>query len=146
MNRKIFERPLYNHADGPSKQAAADFFKEFNYDVLDIHKEHYKDFDIEVVKDGYKIAIEIERSYSWMSGNFPYSYCSIPARKSDTKADFYIYFRNDLRKMKLFRVKDIKESPFMFKNTRITKNELFYNVSLDKSYDYEIDEDGWTDV
>lgn len=34
----------------------------------------------------------------------------------------------------------------MFKDTRFTKNEQFFNVSLDKSYDYEIDEDGWTDV
>jgi hypothetical protein len=146
MNHKVFERPLYNDADPISKQAAAAFFQEFNYEVLDINKEHYRDFDIQIQKDGRIINIEIERSYTWRGGEFPYSYCSIPARKSATKADFYIYFRHDLRKMKLFHVKDIKASPFMFKDTRITKNEQFFNVSLSHSHDYEIDEDGWTDI
>jgi hypothetical protein len=146
MNSKLFERRLYNDADPISKKAAANFFEDFNYEVLDINKESYSDFDIQIKKDDRVINIEIERSYTWRSGEFPYSYCSIPARKSGTKADFYIYFRHDLRKMKLFQVKDIKASPFMFKDTRNTKNEQFFNVSLSHSHNYEIYEDGWTDI
>lgn len=129
MNVKPFSRELYNKYNDFAIEVAVHFLLQSGYELVD-KKECYKSHDFIVTRNNKKYKIEVEVSQNWTSIGFPYQDMSVPFRKSQSKADFYIRMNKSGSALFFLPMNQVLSAPVITKNTCYTKNEMFFNIPV----------------
>lgn len=129
MSVKAFSRELYNKYNDFAIVVATKFLSQSGYKFVN-KKECYKSHDFIVSKNGREYKIEVEVSQRWTTIGFPYQTMTVPFRKKDSKADFYIQMNKSGTALFFMPMSDVFEAPIITKNTCYTTNEMFFNVPL----------------
>lgn len=142
---KPFSRDLYNENDKLAKDAAKDFFRQLNGEVIPSEGEKFSDYDFQVKLSGKVHSVEVERKKVWRkSGSWEgWGSVDIPFRKSKSKADFFVMFNSQVDTLLVIRMSEVKNSPVKEKDTIYTKKEKFYSVPVEKFWMYTKDKDVW---
>lgn len=142
MCYKQFDRKLYDKYNEHGIQVAVSFLRQLGYEPINFD-ECFKSHDFIVKKDGRTYKVECEVSAKWTSRQFPYRYMSVPYRKKDSKADFYIRTNPAGSSLLFLPMAKVLSSPTIRKDTTYTKNEQFFNVDTDKLPVYYFEDGVW---
>lgn len=141
MNKK-FDRGLYDKYNNHGIQVGASFLRQLGYNPINFD-EAYKSHDFITEKDGQTYKIECEVTEKWTHIQFPYPYMSIPYRKKDSNADFYIRTNPSGTALYCMRMADVFKAPVIRKNTLYTCNEPFFNVDTKTLTLYYLEDGVW---
>jgi len=131
MSTMKFSRELYDQCNGFGIKTATSFLESQGYRfVNDI--ECYKSHDFIVQKDGKQYKIEVEVSRIWKSKPFPFKSMTVPYRKKDSQAHFFVQTNAVGDYLNFCPMSVVKESEVITKDTCYTTNEKFFNVPLNK--------------
>lgn len=140
---KPFSQALYDENNKKGIQIANDFLTSQGYKfVNDI--EAYKSHDFIVQKDNKTYKVEVEISKIWNTIRFPFKSMTVPYRKKDSQADLFIQTNVFGNSLHMCPMTVVKASPVIRKDTRYTKNEPFFNVSLNSLQHFILEDDSWT--
>ena len=142
MCYKSFDRKLYDQYNEHGIQVAVSFLRQLGYEPSNFD-ECYKSHDFVVVKDGRTYKVECEVSAKWINLQFPYRYMSVPYRKKDSKADFYIRTNPAGSSLLFMPMAKVLASPLISKDTTYTKNEKFFNVDVASLTLYYVEDGVW---
>lgn len=142
MNVKPFSRDLYNKYNDFAIEVAVHFLRQSGYELVD-KKECYKSHDFIVTKNNKKYKIEVEVSQNWTSIGFPYQDMSVPFRKAESKADFYIRMNKSGSALFFLPMKQVLSAPVIIKNTCYTKNEMFFNIPVSELKLFYLEDKIW---
>jgi hypothetical protein len=123
-------------------ETAIHFLAQQGYEVTD-RKESYKVWDFRVKKDGKEYAVEAEVTEKWIYKLFPYPYMSVPYRKKESKADFYVRVNIHGNALIWIPMSQVQSAPVITKNTCYTTNEKFFNLKSSSLPLYYQEEGHW---
>ena len=141
MNKK-FSYDLFDEYNNRGIQVAVSFLRQLGYKPINFD-EAYKSHDFVVEKDGQTYKIECEVTQKWITTAFPYRYMSIPYRKKDSKADYYIRSNNQGTALYFLPMKDILSAEVINKDTIYSTNEPFFNLSVKNLKLYYFEDGDW---
>lgn len=141
MNKK-FDRGLYDKYNQHGIQVGVSFLRQLGYNPVDFD-EAYKSHDFITEKDGQNYKVECEVSSQWKAVQFPYRCMSIPYRKKDSNAEFYIRTNPSGTALYCMRMRDVFKAPVIYKNTTYTTNEPFFNVDTETLTLYVLEDGVW---
>lgn len=133
MTNKPFSRSLYDQYNTLGIETAVHFLAQQGYTLTDT-KEAFKSHDIIVTKDGKPYKVECEVTAKWQSLHFPYRTMSVPHRKKDSKADFYVRTNASGSALFFCPMAHVHGSKVITKNTCYTTNEKFFDCDLPPLY------------
>lgn len=139
---KPFCRNLYEQYNEMGIETAIHFLNQMGYKVTD-RKESYKAWDFRVEKDGKEYGVEVEVTEKWIYKMFPYPYMSVPYRKKDSKADFYIRINKYGNALIWIPMSQVLSAPVITKNTCYTTGEQFFNLKSSSLPLYYQEEGHW---
>jgi hypothetical protein len=137
----FFSQELYDAYNNHGIQVAVSFLRQLGYEPVSFD-ERYK-YDFTVSKDGKEYKVETEVSQKWKNRQFPYRNMSVPYRKKDYTADFYIRTNPSGTALFFLPMKDVFEAPVIRKDTSYTQNEPFFNVDTKNLTLYYYEDDAW---
>lgn len=138
---KKFDRALYEQCDTFGKTVAKKFMSQEGY-KLTSEVEAYKSHDLIFAKDGKHCKVEVEMNLRWMTQNYPYQTLTVPYRKKDSKADFYIMVSKNGEGLLTIPMAEILSAPTIVKDTRYTKQERFFCLPISNARIYFL-QDGY---
>jgi hypothetical protein len=117
-------------------------------------EEQYKKYDYIVYSshDNSKVKVETECKAVWtVEGQWQYypSGVHVPVRKRYSTADLFIMVNKSGNTLCVCRMEEVKQSQVVVKSTAVTytdtktKNEMFFNVPLEKVLFFTHTEAGW---
>lgn len=142
MSYKPFCRNLYEQYNEMGIETAIHFLAQHGYEVTD-RKESYKAWDFRVKKEGKEYGVEVEVTEKWIYKMFPYPYMSVPYRKKDSKADFYIRINRNGNALIFIPMSQVLSAPVIVKNTCYTTDEKFFNLKSSSLPLYYQEEGEW---
>lgn len=142
MCYKTFSRPLYEKYNDHGIQVAVSFLRQLGYEPVNFD-ESYKSHDFVVSKNGQTYKIECEVSAKWTNLQFPYRCMSVPYRKKDSKADFYVRTNPSGTALFFVPMAKVLSAPIIQKDTTYTKNEEFFNVDVAGLTLYYVEDGVW---
>ena len=142
MSYKPFCRTLYEQFNQMGIETAIHFLAQHGYNVTD-RTEVYKDWDFRVEKDGKSYGVEVEVTNKWEYKMFPYPYMSVPHRKKDSKADFYVRVNKHGNALIWIPMAQVLSAPVITKNTCYTSAEKFFNLKSSSLPLYYQEEGHW---
>ena len=130
-NYKKFSKADYNKHDKPAKIAAAKFLKSRGLRTAATAMDAYT-FDLWVKADDLWIQVEVEHKTGWKNKQWPSNWESVdvPHRKWKNTALLYILFNNKYDACGIAKMREVQAASCSRKDTTITNNELFFNVSF----------------
>ena len=142
MSVKPFSPALFKQYNNLGINTAVHFlnqmgFKEVNRD------EAYKSHDVIVERDGKKYLVEAEVTEKWTRTAFPYVNMSVPYRKKDSNADYYVRVNAHGNALFFCPMKEVLASPVITKSTTYTMNEMFFNVPVSTLTLYYLEDGVW---
>jgi hypothetical protein len=123
------------------KQVSKMFFEQQGYKFID-DGEHYGDYDFAIQKNGKTETVEVEVSACWLGCSFPFRTMTVPGRKSKSKADWFVQMNKSGTALVICPMKTVHTSEKFTKNTKYTKNEIFFSVDL-KNIDHFVLQTSW---
>ena len=105
--------------------------------------ESYTSHDFIVEKNGKLFKVEAEVTRKWTDREFPYTNMSVPYRKHDNNADFYVRVNAGGNALFFCPMRQVHSAPIITKNTSLTTDEMFYNVPVKDLTLYYLHEDEW---
>jgi hypothetical protein len=142
MSYKPFCKNLYEQFNQMGIETAIHFLAQHGYNVTD-RTEVYKDWDFRVEKDGKSYGVEVEVTNKWEYKLFPYPYMSVPHRKKDSKADFYVRVNKHGNALIWIPMTQVLSAPVITKNTCYTSGEKFFNLKSSSLPLYYQEEGHW---
>ena len=139
---KSFSRNLYDQYNNHGIQVATDFLAQQGYEVINT-EEAYKSHDFIVRKDNKNYKVEVEVKTCWKTTEFPYSTVSVPYRKKDSQADYYIMTNPAGSALFFIPMTQVKSAPVIRKNTVYTTNEPFFSVETTDFSHFHKEENTW---
>jgi hypothetical protein len=127
---KKFSRSLYDKYNQHGIQVAVSFLRQLGYEPINFD-EAYKSHDFIVTGNGRTYKVECEVTEKWVDHKFPYRFMSVPYRKKDSQADFYIRTNPKGTALFFMTMAHVKSAPVIYKNTTYTQNEPFFNVDTE---------------
>ena len=140
MNVKVFDRELYNKYNDFAIVVATKFLGQCGYEFVN-KKECYKSHDFIVSKNGHQYKIEVEVSQRWTTIGFPFDSMTVPFRKAESKADFYIQMNKSGTALFFMPMKNVLKASIITKNTCYTRNEMFFNLPVSALKLYYLEDD-----
>ena len=141
MCRMTFHQELYDRYNPIGIQVAVSFLRQLGYTPVNFDEKYKYDFVVE--KDGKEYRVECEVTTKWIHKQFPYRYMSVPHRKKDYTADFYIRTNPTGSALFFMPMSKVKEAPVIRKDTSYTKNEPFFNVDTETLTLYYVEDGVW---
>jgi hypothetical protein len=138
---KKFDRALYEECDTFGKIVAKTFMKQEGYQLTS-EVEAYKSHDLIFTKDGKDCKVEVEMNLRWLSKYYPYQTLTVPYRKKDSKADFYIMISKNGGGLLTIPMQEVLSANIIVKDTRFTKQEKFFSLPISKARIYFL-QDGY---
>lgn len=142
MCYKTFSPSLYEKYNQQGIQVAVSFLLQLGYEPTNFD-ECYKSHDFVVSKDGQTYKVECEVTAKWVNRQFPYKCMSVPYRKKDSKADFYVRTNPTGTALLFMPMSKVFAAPVIQKDTTYTKNEKFFNVDVDGLTLYYLEDGVW---
>jgi hypothetical protein len=96
-----------------------------------------------VEKNGKQCLIEAEVTEKWTRTAFPYTFMSVPHRKKDSNADYYVRVNAHGNALFFCPMKEVLAMPVITKNTSYTINERFFNVPVSTLTLYYLEDGVW---
>lgn len=143
MSTKKFSQALYDQNNNFGIQTAMSFLSQQGYQLKDT-TEAYKSHDFIVQKDNKTYKIEVEVSRVWKSKPFPFKTMTVPYRKRDSQADFFIQTNVLGNSLHFCPMTKVKTADIITKDTCYTTNEKFFSVSLSNLQHFIFQDDSWT--
>jgi hypothetical protein len=137
----FFSEELYNQYNPHGIQVATSFLRQLGYEPKSFD-EKYK-YDFTVTKDEKEYKIETEVTQKWKDTQFPYRFMSVPYRKKDYTADYYIRTNPSGTALFFLPMKDVLAAPVIRKDTSFTVNEPFFNVDTKNLTLYYLEDGVW---
>ena len=113
------------------KQVCRVFFEQQGYTIID-DGEHYKAYDFAIKKDGKVETVEVEVKAVWYGTSFPFKTMDVPGRKITSKADWFVQINSTGTALNICSMKTVHSSVQYRKDTKYSKNEIFFAVNLEK--------------
>jgi hypothetical protein len=141
-NSPAFSRDLYNRHDTPAKTKAKSFFKTFGFTPCK-DEEHYSKFDFEMTKDNKITTVETEIKCCWYPQSFPFRTMDVAGRKTNSTADLFVQFNCDYTSLAVCPMKSVQEAEKYRKDTKYSKDEIFFAVELTNVNFYHLIHNTW---
>lgn len=145
MSTLKFSQDRYNQFNDFGIKTATSFLESQGYRFINA-TESYKSHDFIVEKDGKNYKIEVEVSRIWKQQPFPFKNMTVPYRKKDSQAHFFIQTNVFGNYLNFCPMSIVKSSDIIMKDTCYTTNEKFFNVSLSKLEQFIFQNDAWCPV
>ena len=142
-NSVRFSRTLYDKHDPITKQVTKEFFRQHDYTIHD-DGEHYADFDYQIEKDKQILSVEVEQKTGWNTRFFPFKTMDVAGRKSKSKAHYFVQLNNNADSLHICPMSIVHRSETYRKDTKYSKDELFYKVNLNEVDTYIMFNSKWT--
>ena len=144
MSEMKFSRELYNQYNDFGIKTATSFLTSQGYRFVNAI-EGYKSHDFIVEKDGKQYKIEVEVSRIWKKQPFPFKTMTVPYRKKDSQAHFFVQTNVFGNYLNFCPMSVVKGSEIIVKDTCYTTNEKFFSVPLSNIEQF-IFRDSWIPV
>jgi hypothetical protein len=155
-NHKKYSAEDKDRSDPRSKEVSCNFFLQLDPKFtlatpLSDQPEMYKLYDYTIIYGQRPYTVECEHKLGWTSsdGTFYVSgrlrpTVDVSGRKWQSTADAFVMLNTDFTALCLTDMKNVLAAPMSKKNTRVgTKDELFFNVPLDKFKFYFLSGGTW---
>ena len=143
MSHPTFCSERYAAYDNIGRVAAKHFFEQIGYTFVP-ETEQYGAYDLTMQSPhGEFVHIEVEVTKAWTGRCFPYSYMSVPTRKSTSKADMFVKVNVSGNSILVCPMNRIKSAPIIRKDTTLSRNEPFYNVDVATISSYYLEDGEW---
>lgn len=142
-NSPAFSRDLYNKHDTPAKLKAKNFFKQFGFTPVPDDKEHYSKFDFQMEWNDKVRSVETEVKCCWYGTSFPFRTMDVAGRKANSTADWFVQFNCNYTALAVCPMEFVKQSEKYRKDTKYSKDEIFFAVELDKINLYKLEGNSW---
>jgi hypothetical protein len=142
MSVKPFSPALYKQYNNLGINTAIHFLTQMGFSVVN-RDEAYKSHDVIMEKNGKQCLVEAEVTEKWTRTAFPYTFMSVPHRKKDSNADYYVRVNAHGNALFFCPMKDVLTAPVITKNTTYTVNEKFFNLPVSGLILYYLEDGVW---
>jgi len=142
MSVKPFSPTLYKQYNKLGIDTAIHFLSQMGFKTIN-QDEAYKSHDFIVEKNGKQCLVEAEVTEKWTRTAFPYVNMSVPYRKKDSNADYYVRVNAHGTALFFCPMKEVLAMPVITKNTCYTTNEQFFNVPVSTLTLYYLEDGVW---
>ena len=143
VSYKPFSQELYDQNNDFGIKTAMSLLTSQGYQFVNAN-ESYKSHDFIVKRDNKEYKVEVEVSRIWKTIPFPFRYMTVPFRKRDSQADFFIQTNVLGNSLHFCPMSIVKGANVITKDTKYTTNEKFFNISLPSLQHFIFQNGSWT--